>query len=269
MTTPPTSVLEVTGYRAPLAVRGVDAVSGSEVADGLVAVAWPAGDPASARTARRSPVSVLLGFGTLPGLYAQEYATGDHDTEPVWPAPAPVPFVVTVADTAGRYLPVVLTVDAPRTQPLDATLYSAPARPRPGSWATVYGEVRASPGDAPCAWALIDVTTGGRTHHALADALGRFRCHLPYPEALPALAGIPPVGGGIGGITWPLTVSVYCEPTALHWSVDPALGGPPDLGSIQAQQQAQMRTGTGTGPSLSATLSFGTPLLLRLVVVPE
>jgi hypothetical protein len=125
-----------------------------------------------------------------------------------------------------------------------------------------------SPGDTAAAWALIGLTTGGTTYHALADELGRFRCYLPYPEALPALAGSPPVGGGVADIAWPVAVSVNSEPAALTWPVDPAPAGPPDLASVQAQQPAQIDTGAGTAASLATTLYFGTPLLLRLSVVP-
>lgn len=263
-----TAVLETTGYRAPLALHCTDSATGADVADGLVAIAWPQGDPASARTARRSPVSALLGFGTLPGLHSQEFAIAQAGAALSWPAPGPRPFVVTVTDTLGRYLPEVLAIGAPQTAPVQVTLYSAPARPRPPGWATAYGEIQAAPAAGPAAWALVQVTSAATTYQTLSDVLGRFLLYLPYPEALPALAGSPPVGGGIGDVSWPLTVTVRCQPAALRWPASPAPAGPPDISSVRAQGQAQISTGGGTQPSAAATLSFGTPLLLRLNVVP-
>jgi hypothetical protein len=263
-----TAILETAGYRAPLAVRAVDAATGADVADGLVAMAWPDGDPAAARRAVRSPVSALLGFGMLPGLRAQELARAAGAGPPAWPAPDPQPFVVTVTDTLGRYLPQALTAQAPRTAPLGVTLYSAPARPCPPGWATVYGEVRVSPGLAPAGWALIEAGSGSTVYQTVSDQAGRFRLYLPYPEALPALAGSPPAGRGISDVSWALAVTVYCEPAALTWPARPGPAGPPDISSIGAQQQAEIATAGGPQPSLDATLSFGPPLPLFLEVVP-
>src|SRR5262249_32031915 len=155
-----TVILETTSYRAPLALHGIDAISGSDVGDGLVAIAWPQGDPASARTAVRSPVSTLLGFGTLPGLRSQELALAQPGATPSGPAVSPLPFVVTVTDTLGRFLPEAMVVKAPVTAPVDVTLYSAPARPRPPGWATVYGEVHVNLDGTPAAWALLEITDG-------------------------------------------------------------------------------------------------------------
>lgn len=262
------AILETTGYRAPLALRGVDAVTGADVTDGLVALAWPAGNPAAAKAARHSPVSALLGFGRLPGLYAQEFAVAAGDATPTFPALDPLPFVVTVTDTLGRFLPEVLSVEAPRTTPVQVTLYSTPARPRPSGWATVYGEVSLDASGAPSAWALVRLTSGALVYQTVGDERGRFLFCLPYPEALPVLAGSPPAGGGIGEVGWSLDVSVNYAPASLSWPVNPAPDGPPDIASILAQQQAQIITGGGAHSSITARLSFGTPLLLRLGVVP-
>ena len=263
-----TMILETTGYRAPLALHCVDSATGADVGDGLIATAWPQGDPTSARTAMRSPVSALLGFGMLPGLHAQEQAAAEGGAVPSWPAANPQPFVVTVTDMLGRFLPEVMAVSAPQAAPLDVTLYSAAARPRPPGWATAYGEVHVHPGPGPAAWAFVEVSDGTAAHHAVSDQAGRFLVYLPYPETLPALAGSPPVGGGIGAVNWTLTVTVRYEPAALSWPVSPAPTGPPDILSIRAQNQAAIATAGGTQPSYNGTLSFGTPLLLLLDVVP-
>src|SRR6266540_889548 len=140
-------------------------------------------------------------------------------------------------------------------------------RPRPPGWATVYGEVQVSTGGAPAAWALVELTGAGTAYQTVSDERGRFLCYLPYPEALPVLAGSPPVGGGIGDVSWALAVTVNFEPASLAWPVVPGTG-PPDIASIRAQSQAQISEGGNPQASIVATLSFGTPLLLRLGVVP-
>lgn len=262
-----TVILETTSYRAPLALHAIDSISGADVGDGLVAIAWPQGDPDSARTAMRSPVSTLLGFGTLPGLHSQELALLAN-AAPSGPAVDLLPFVVTVTDLLGRFLPEAMVVKAPVTAPVDVTLYSAPARPRPPGWATVYGEVHVDPDGTPAAWALIGITDGTAAYQTVSDQAGRFLFYLPYPEALPPLAGSPPLGGGIGQVTWPLTVTVNYEPAVLTWPANPAPGGSPDISSIRAQNQAEIATSGGMQPSYDGTLSFGPPLLLLLDVVP-
>jgi hypothetical protein len=265
-----TVILETTSYHAPLALRGIDATSGAEVGDGLVAVAWPQGDPGSARTAVRSPVSTLLGFGMLPGLHSQELVLAQPGATPSGPAVSPLPFVVTVTDTLGRFLPEAMVIEAPVTAPVDVTLYSTPARPRPPGWATVYGEVQVHLDATPAGWAFLDITDGTAAYRywTVADQAGRFLFYLPYPEALPPLAGSPPVSGGIGQVTWTLTVNVWYEPSELRWPANPAPTGPPDIYKVRAQKQARIATAGGTQWSLDGTLSFGTPLLLLLDVVP-
>jgi hypothetical protein len=268
-----TVILETTGYRAPLALHGIDSISGADVGDGLAAIAWPQGDPASIRTAAHSPVSALLGFGKLPGLHSQELVLAQGSATLSWPAASPpaaspLPFVVTVTDMLGRFLPEAMVVDAPQTAPVDVTLYSSPARPQPPGWAMVYGEVHVDPDATPAAWALIEITDGSAAYQTISDQAGRFLFYLPYPEALPPLAGSPPASGGIGQLTWPITATVSYEPAALTWPANPAPAGPPDVFSIRAQNQAEIATAAGTQPSYDGTLSFGTPLLLLLDVVP-
>jgi hypothetical protein len=264
-----TVIVETTSYRAPLALHGIDAISGADVGDGLVAIAWPQGDPTSARTAMCSPVSTLLGFGTLPGLHSQELAVLATNAVPSGPVLGLLPFVVTVTDTLGRFLPEAMVVKAPVAAPVDVTLYSAPARPRPPGWATVYGEVHVNLAGTPAAWALLEITDGTAAYRyqTVSDQAGRFLFYLPYPDALPSLANSPPVGGGIGQVTWTLAVTVNYEPGVLSWPASPAPAGPPDISSIRKQHQAGIATSGGTQPSSGGTLSFGTPLLLLMDVV--
>lgn len=262
--------LETIGYRAPLALRCVDPATGAGVAGGLQATAWRPADRSNLRTARPSAVSALLSFATLPGLRAQEYAAAAGDGPVTFPAGPPVTFIVAVADTTGAYLPQVFEITAPQAAPVAVPLYSAPARGRPAGYATVYGDVQIAAAATPAAWALVEVDQGGgAVATALCDQRGCFVLYLPYPEALPALSGNPPHGAGITAVTWPLTVSIRYEPAELAWPADPGPAGPPDQASIEAQSAAQLADGGGQHASITATLTYGMPLLLRLSAVPS
>lgn len=212
------------------------------VAGDLVATAWRRDQPAQRYTARRSPVSGILGWGRLDGT----------------------DYCVRVEDRAGRYLPTVVTATVPVHAPLPIPLSSAPQRQLSGGVATVRGEIHRDSDDSPLGWSLVRVDTGGGIFQTVADARGRFLLQVPYPEALPPLAS-PPVG--LGAVTWDVTVTALSEPAALTRS--PGLGpdDPPELGSVTTQAAAQLIDG-GPHPSLTATLAFGVPLVLALKAVP-
>lgn len=262
-----TTILEMTSYRAPLALRVSDGATGAAVGDGLIVTIWPAGDPTSLRTARPSPFSALFGFANLPGLRSQEYAKSAETDAPTWPEQATARFVVSVTDSFGRFLPEVFADTAPQPTPVSVTMYSSPARPRLPGWAVVSGEVLTGEG-VPASWAWVELSDHTTTYRTVADAAGRFVQYLPYPEALPVLAGDPPVGNGIGDVAWPLTCIVHSQPDALRWPADPAPAGPPDIVSICAQLESPISIGGGPQPSVVATLRYGTPLTLALTVVP-
>ena len=257
-------VVERTGYRAPLAVICRDGVTHAVVADDLVATAWRQDRPAETYTARRSPVSGILGWGRLPGQWRASHAFAAPDAPLVFPAAAPTAYGVLVRDLAGRYLPTSVAATVPVAAPVVVPLSSAPQRPRRGGPATIRGEVRRDGDAASLAWALVRVDTGSGLFQTVADERGRFLLQVPYPEALPPLAS-PPVG--LGAVTWDLTVTVRSQPTALVWS--PGLGpqDPPQLGSITTQGAAQLVDG-GPHPSLTVELAFGVPLVLALTAVP-
>jgi hypothetical protein len=261
-----TTVLETRAYRAPLALSVTDAATGAALADGLIAMAWPAGDPSSARPAQRSMASRLLGFHTLPGLRQQEYASARGDAAPQWPALPSARFVVAVADTQNRYLPQTLVVNVPVTAPVAVGLYSAPARRTPSGWARVSGEVRSSA--APVPWAVVEVSDGTTTFRTTSDTAGRYVLCLPYPEALPGLSGTPPVGSGIGDVTWPLTISVKAQPSAIQFPAGPGPADAPDISSVLAQGDATITAGGGSHPSVPATLAYGVALTVALDVIP-
>jgi hypothetical protein len=256
--------LEITGYRAPLVVSCTDSATGAAVGDVLLVTAWPAGDPSDVRSARRSPVSALLGFADLPGLREYETAVAAGSGPLGWTPAAGRPFLVSVTDPMRRYLPELSEVSVPVTAPVPITLYSAPARPAPPGWATVRGLVRAQDG-APARWSAVTVDTGTDGYLTLADERGQFLRYLPYPEALPPLTGSPPAGPGLSGVHWPLTISVRYQPSAQAW---PADGFPPELSSILGQAQAGIAAAGGSQPALQATLIFGATLNLSVTVIP-
>ena len=270
-----TVILETVAYRAPLALHVVDAASGADLADGLIATAWPEGDSSSARTARRSLVSSLLGFGTLPGLWHQEFTVADGSASPTWPAPSPESFVVTVVDTQNRYLPQAVLVQVPVTAPVEVTLYSGPARPRPAAWGMVYGSATVSPDGGPLAWAVITVSDGTTAYQTTTDTQGRFVVYLPEEwRRFEECFGIPVAEQreladgryrtGVGNISWPVTLSVQAAPTTVSFPAADI----PDIASVRAQGAAQLVVGGANQANVDATLPFGPPLFLRLSVVP-
>jgi hypothetical protein len=267
---PLTPVVETLGYRAPLALRCRDATSAVDVSYGIVASAWRDGDPSATRVATGSKVSTLLGFGVLPGLRALTYARADGSALPSWPAAPGEPFMISVVDTENRYLPQVFGLQLPQTAPVDVLLYTAPTRPPPSAWGCVGGEVHVAADGTAAAWALVDLVVDASSYSALCDEHGRFLIYLPYPEALPVLAGSPPHGSGLGALNWPVTVSVRYEPSSLAWPVNPAPVGPPDVVSIRSQGAASVGIGLSppNAPSLTQTLQFGRTLHLQLKVTP-
>jgi hypothetical protein len=260
---------ERTGYRAPLALRCFDPVGSVAVGGGLSAVAWREGDPAVTYRAVPSPVSSLLGFGSLPGQRAYQ-RTRSTDGRPLsWPAPAgSEPFVVRVTDRYRRFLPTTLLAGVPVGAPVDVPLYSAPGRPAPSGWATVRGELHSAVDRSPVAWGVVEVSTDAAQYVTVSDDSGRFLLHLPYPEALPALAGPASAASGLGAVTWPLTIGVRCEPGALRGQAAPAAPEPPYLDSILGQAPAGIDSGGGPQPTVAVTLVFGAALVLPVTVVP-
>jgi hypothetical protein len=255
--------LERHSYRAPLALECVDGVTGAVISDGLTATVWRRDDPDTQVTARRSPLSGLLGVKSLPGMWRQTHALGPAGVPISWPAAPPTPVSALVIDTRGRYLPTSIAVDVPVTEPFQVKLFSQPARPAASSCATVQGEVRKDGSGEALGWAYVTVVSGGDTYHAVADQLGRFVLQMPWPDALSV-----PTGSGLASLTWQLTVGVQTQPSGLVRS--PGLGSddPPELASITGQQAAQLIDG-GPQSSIQATLTYQSPLVLKLAAVPS
>lgn len=259
--------LERLGYRAPLALICEDGITGAAVTDGLVATTWPANDTTRIFTATRSPLSGILGFGRLTLPFGASHAMVPAGEPITWPAVTPEQYTAMVQDTAGRYLPAVVSVTLPVTAPVVVPLSSSPARHAPSGFATVRGEVHEDGTGTPLAWALVGIDAGPAAWKTVADDHGRFLIHLPYPEALPPPLGSPPSGPGLSAVAWPLTVTVRSEPGALA-HLGPTATAPPELGSVVAQGAAQLVDGGGSHASIAATLAFGAPLVLVLTAVP-
>ena len=264
---PDIRVLERLGYRAPLGIIAQDGVTGADVTDGLLATAWRVDDAATPYVAQHSQVSGILGFGRLPVPWRSTHTVVPPGTPVTWPATTPATYLVRVEDAQGRYLPVLVRTDVPAAAPLTVPLSSAPNRPAQSGFGTVRGEAHARADGRPLPWSMVRVDTGTVISQTVTDQLGRFVLQLPYPEALPPLAGSPPSGPGLSSVVWPLTVTVRCQPGALTFS-GPLSTDPPELASITGQAAAQIFDGGANHPSLAATLAFGTPLVLALTVVP-
>lgn len=259
-------LLERHSARAPLALECLDGVTKVAVTDGLSADVWWRDEPAQRYPARRSPLSGMLGVGALPGLRLVQ--VGPAGEAATWPALIPRAVCVLVTDTLGRYLPTSLAFDVPVAAPVPVFLSSRTSRPAPSGFATIRGEVTDDATGAALGWALVQVDTGSVVHQTVADERGRFLLYVPWPEALPPLAGSLPLGTGLASLSWDVTVAVHSEPAALVRS--PGLGphDPPELGSVRAQGNAQLVDG-GPHPSLVMTLEFGSPLVLTLEAVPS
>lgn len=267
--------LERVGFRGALAVRCRDAANGAPVSDGLVATVWNAANPTVRRSAARSRLSGLLGFGVFPGLRTFQHAGAAHGAPLSWPAPPPpVTHVVAVRDTQHRYLPVIFEVVVPAVAPVPVALQSAARRGYPSGWAVLRGEVQHRTTRLGLGWAVVTVATDGATYDVVADERGRFLLVAPYPEALPPLSGSPPTGTGLSAMSWPATITVRCQPSALVDVPEAAAGAepgevvPPVLASLEAQAAAEQEVGGVLQAADEVTIAFGVPTVLTLLVEP-
>lgn len=266
------SELERTGYRGALSLSCHDAVTGASIPDGILATGWRKADPSVRLLASKSKVSALLGFGPLPGLREYQWARATNGAPLAWPAdPPPDPYVVSLVDTRRRYLPVVTEVPVPVAAPAEILLHSAASRTPASGWAVIRGEVH-DQGGAPIPWPVITVEAAPDSYEVVADHLGRFLLIAPYPEALPPLTGSPPSGPGLEAMTWTLTLTVRSKPSDLvpapgtDWDLVTGGVDPPELGGILGQPPVQQEVGGALADNSTATLAFGTPTVLTLII---
>jgi len=260
-------VLERQAYRTPLAVLCQDGVTQATVVDGLVVTAWRRSDPSQRFTARRSPISGIYSFGSLPRQWANTHVRVAPGQPVIWPPASPEAWCLLVEDTLGRYLPTAIAANVPISAPVRVPLSSAPTRLAGDATAVVRGEIHHDGTSDPLGWALIRIDTGAAVYQTVADGSGRFRIQAPYPEALPVLTGSPPSGPGLSSVMWPLTITALSQPSVLVRSPGLQPTDPPELTSITGQAATQLIEGAPHA-ALTETLQFGTDLVLLLSAVP-
>ncbi len=265
----------------PLGIRFWDPAFDVAVDDGLSVVAYPFGASYPPTAGVRTPSGVYA-FRALPGLHDVEYPAGD----PASPGslPATRRFQIVVADAQSRFLPVSFAVDAPfrgifptdltqqsGTAPPGFYLFSAPTRPT----SPLVGVVRAqlsegldAVNDRPAAYAVMEIDTpDGDTWLGIADTRGIVALLFPYPTFTGAESGsLPPSvpSGTAAQQTWPVTVRVRYQPSALTFPVGTTL---PELRSVLAQAPGAIWTERAVPPgealaSMPQTLAYGQELNL-------
>ncbi len=248
------AVLERFTRFTALGLRFLDDATGAPVAEGLaVSLVRPPG--LRAVRATMTP-SGSFAFADLPGLAALEHA----DPEDAGAPPAPVPYLVEVHDTAGRFLPLRVRVAAPTTGAPAVRLFSAPARPAPPGMAVVRMALETEADRAPAAHALVEVhLDGARVGRGVADARGQLVAVFAGP-ALPGAIGSPGLGrpGPLRDQAWTVELRAAHDP-----ALDPTT--PPERDAVLGQPPVPLLTaGAPPQPLGGQTLRFG-----RDLVVPD
>ena len=282
--------LETVTIFSVLGIQFWDFALGQPVRDGLrVAAQLKDADYAPLPASRTG--SGVYAFQGLPGLHEVEYPMARAATSS---PPPTVDFVITVADTLGRFLLMLFGVSLPLPyrglflsndlasppghQPC-ACLFSAPTRAIAPGFAALRADlwdVEAKPGGQPAAHAALRVTVDGRTWTGIADERGRAVVVFPYPLVKRLTLGSPP-GAGQGAITattWPVSVQVLYQPEQLRFPLGAAGDAPwpwnvtPSLKSILDGQQAALIWASEAGPPAAdwtGELTYGEELILRTV----
>jgi hypothetical protein len=274
--------LERVSIIAPLGIRFWDPAFDEQITDGLIVTAWPADTRWPARTAYVTSGGIYA-FRGLPGLHDVEYPSGS----PARPGslPAARRFLIEVADTNARFLPIAFFVDAPYngifpTTPSSSSsmpalpgfyLFSAPTRPATSLVALVRAQLSERIDDfteQPAPYAVLEIDTpDGETWYGLADACGAVAALFPYPNFTPTdnSAGSLPSPAPASQQSWPLTLRVRYQPSVVSLTFGSSL---PELRSVLAQAPAAIWTQRAsppgiTLPSQTATLIFGQQLTMR------
>jgi hypothetical protein len=245
--------LENVDRRVLGAVRFLDATSQLQVRTGL---------RVQAETARlRINGSGLFVIWSAQGLEAHE---SGFENPPASPAVGSVQVVLTVSDTALRYLARRCTLRLPRDpdvdkiglknslfQPVDVRLFLAPTAPVLSGWSLIRATVKKAGSDSVLAGALIRVLkTADQTLLAsgLSDSRG---------EALVAVPGIPVTtfGEGGGGAVIGTEIDV-----AIQTIFDPASAGVPDPDDLE------QRSDTLPHSTMSVKLASSRTLITNLTV---
>ncbi len=278
----------------PLGLRFSDEVTGKVVGDGLVVTAYPPDSPLRRIEAGVNSTGVYVLTG-LPGLREVEFGNGDDAfwsaLEATSPPPATATFKIEVVDAWRRFVPFLLTIDAPvrgivtALEPATSSppgssqgipLYSSTSRSVPAAVAVLRAELREwrSGGNhegEPARWAVIEARMAGRRiARGVADERGRVVLVFSYPAPVTHPLGSPPAisppgaeGPALRDQQWPI------ELVASFDKLNPAPpfpGAPtlPELSEVLNQSPAILWADTERSEVLSeAVLSFGQELIVR------
>lgn len=288
-------VIERLTRTTPLGLRFWDDVTSKVIGDGLFVTAYPPASPLRRIEARvnRSGVYVL---SDLPGLREVEFGTGDDEFwsafEENSPPPATARFKIEVVDSWRRFIPFLLTIDAPvkniiasipdspaSSPPESAqgiSLYSAASRATPAAMAVLRAEIREWKTDGnhqgePARWTMVEARMAGRLlSRGVADENGLVALIFRYPAPVTHPLGSPPAisppgaeGPALRDQQWTIELSASFDRIRPQ---GPFPGAPalPDIGDVLTQSPATLWVDSERQEALTeATLSFGRELVLR------
>jgi hypothetical protein len=209
-----------------LGVRFWDYALARPITNGLSVLAW-ALDAAGAPVRGVRGPSGIISFHGLPGTRALEFPRGLDGG--IASPPAPLRFVITVADSQRRFLPETFTVElpflAPATSPLvepsadplpllDAYLFSAPTRPVTTGMSAIRADLWDADAGAPASHAVLTAHIGDRATLGVADANGQMLLLFPTPLVERLRFGSPPGAGQSApeSQTWPVMLEASYSP---------------------------------------------------------
>lgn len=287
-TTGPGLFLEQRTIFTALGIQFWDQTTDQAVTDGLVVAAQLQNADFPPLPAIRT-FSGIYAFQGLPCLADVEYpAKGSPNTAS---PPRTFPFIITMADTLKRFLPMLFTVDLPLSysglflsndtvSPPGsggrAYVFSAPTRSAGPGIGVVRADLWDHEGDTPAAFAAIRITIDGQVWTGFADERGRAQIQFPSPLVQRLSLGSPPgTGQGpVSGMSWPIQVQVRHQAGALNFplrnspDVTWPWSGTPSLKSILDTQQPAVIWQQEAGPPVTTwngTLFYGQELVLRTV----
>ena len=277
--------LETLRIYTVLGMRFFDSALDVPVGGGLRVQAWRADTTDAPRVSRRGP-SGGYSFHELPGLRAIEYPL-ESSLSPASP-PAAVPFIVSVEDMEGRFLPTCFGLDLPLSgrglfPPADAAasppqpagrayLFSAPTRPAPAYLAAARADLWDTVANQPAAHALLRLEVAGRVYLGISDRRGQALLLFPVPQVQSFNTGSPPGGGQAPPqeARWPARLTIRYEVAMQRFLLagreDPFLRQVPSLRSVVEQQRpAEILAieGGAFSPQFDTELRYGSPLTLE------
>ncbi len=281
----PGSFLEKSSVFTVLGIQFWDQVLDKQVTEGLQVMAHLANADYEPVVAFRT-ASGNYAFQGLPCLHDVEYpgAAAPQSSSPL----TTFPFVITVRDVLGRYVPMLFGLDLPL--PYNglflsnetgspgaaghAYVFSAPTRTSQVGIGSIRAELQIKETGQPAAHAAVKVTIDGKQWTGVADDQGSVLVQFPSPLVQKLSLGSPP-GSGQGSpmeMSWPVQVEVFCQPAKLRFplanmaDVVAPWDTTPSLKSILDEQQASLVWQTESGPPVpqwSGDFIYGQELVMR------